>query len=53
MSKERDDAVRNAGLILVRRAGFLLSGLLFAALVPRLMRPHGYGRYALLFAIAM
>ncbi len=44
-------ALRNAGLLLAQRGGLVAAGLLFAALVPRLMGPELYGRYALLSSL--
>lgn len=45
--------VRNAGQLLVQRAIYVAAGLLFAALVPRLMGPELYGRYALATSLSM
>ncbi|HTY77429.1 MAG TPA: lipopolysaccharide biosynthesis protein [Candidatus Bathyarchaeia archaeon] len=50
-----DDAgatVRNAALVLVQRGVQAAGGLCFAALVPRLMGPEAYGRYALVVSVA-
>ncbi len=44
-------ALRNAGLLLAQRGGLVAAGFLFAALVPRLMGPELYGRYALLSSL--
>jgi O-antigen/teichoic acid export membrane protein len=46
-------ALRNAGLLLLQRGGLLIAGLIFAAVVPRLMGPGLYGRYALLSALGV
>jgi O-antigen/teichoic acid export membrane protein len=46
-------AVRNAGLLLAQRGLHVSSGFLFAALVPRLMGPDLYGRYALVTSLAI
>ena len=43
---------RSALLLLVYRGAAILGGLLFAAVVPRLMGPATYGRYALLTSLA-
>jgi O-antigen/teichoic acid export membrane protein len=50
-----DDAattVRNATLVLVQRGAQTVGGFCFAALVPRLMGPEAYGRYALVVSVA-
>lgn len=44
---------RSALLLLVYRAAAILGGLLFAAVVPRLMGPATYGRYALMTSLAV
>ncbi len=44
-------ALRNAGLLLAQRGGLVAAGFLFAALVPRLMGPEIYGRYALVLSL--
>lgn len=46
-------ALRNAGLLLVQRAGLVVAGLGFAAVIPRLLGPDVYGRYALVAALAV
>lgn len=46
-------ALRNAGLLLVQRAGLVVAGLGFAAVIPRLLGPDIYGRYALVAALAV
>ena len=46
-------ALRNAGLLLVQRAGLVVAGLGFAAVIPRLLGPEVYGRYALVAALAV
>lgn len=46
-------ALRNAGLLLVQRAGLVVAGLGFAAIIPRLLGPDVYGRYALVAALAV
>jgi O-antigen/teichoic acid export membrane protein len=43
---------RNAGLILVQRGAVMVAGVLFAAVVPRMMGPPVYGQYALLASLA-
>lgn len=53
MQRPGQVALRNAGLLLLQRGGLLIAGLGFAAVVPRLMGPALYGRYALLSALAM
>lgn len=51
MVKQEQIAVRNAGLLLAQRGSHILTGLLFAFLVPRLMGPETFGRYALITSI--
>lgn len=43
---------RNAALILVQRGAVMVAGVLFAAVVPRMMGPPTYGQYALLASLA-
>ncbi|MCI0487455.1 MAG: oligosaccharide flippase family protein [Blastocatellia bacterium] len=45
-------AVRNAGWLALQRGIHIIGALLFAVLVPRLMGPETYGRYALITSIA-
>ena len=52
MTPEARITVRNAGWLLLQRGLLILSGLLFAVVVPRLMGPENYGRFALLSALA-
>ena len=44
--------IRNAGFLLTQRGFHILGSLLFAVLVPRLMGPHDYGRYALITSLS-
>lgn len=53
MIAETQVTVRNAGLLLVQRGAQVASGILFAMLVPRLMGPATYGRYALVASLSM
>jgi O-antigen/teichoic acid export membrane protein len=46
------ETVRNAALMLVQRGAQTVGGLCFAVLVPRLMGPEPYGRYALATSVA-
>ena len=46
------ETVRNAALMLVQRGAQTAGGLCFALLVPRLMGPESYGRYALATSVA-
>jgi O-antigen/teichoic acid export membrane protein len=46
------ETVRNAALMLVQRGAQTVGGLCFALLVPRLMGPESYGRYALATSVA-
>lgn len=52
MTVDTRQTFQGAGLIVLQRAGHLLGALLFAALVPRLMGPDLFGRYALLGSLA-
>ena len=45
-------ALRNAGFLLVQRGSLVVSGVLFATIVPRLMGPELYGRLTLLLSLA-
>jgi hypothetical protein len=40
--------VRNAGFLVLQRGFHVLVGLLFAILIPRVMGPAAFGRFALL-----
>jgi len=46
-------SVRHAGLLMAQQALHVLAAGLFAVLVPRLMGPTMFGRYALLTSVAM
>ena len=50
---EAQATVRNAGLLLVQQGVNVVGGLLFAAVVPRLMGPDIYGRYTLISSLAL
>ena len=52
MSLDARATARNAALILIQRGLLVAGGLLFAAVVPRMMGPEVYGQYALLIALA-
>ena len=52
MKDNARDTVRNASLILLQRGAQTVGGLGFALLVPRLMGPEQYGRYALATSVA-
>ncbi len=52
MINEAQTVLRNVGLLIAQRGIFALSSFLFAILVPRMMGPGNYGRYALLFSLA-
>ena len=47
------DAVHNAGRLFVMRGLHAAGAVLFAAVVPRLMGPEGYGQVALLVSLSM
>ncbi len=51
MERSGRAAVRNAGLLVIQRAGLVAAGLVFAAVIPRLLGPEVYGRYALVAAL--
>jgi O-antigen/teichoic acid export membrane protein len=53
MIAESQIAVRNAGLLIAQRGSHILTGLLFAIVVPRLMGPDIYGRYGLITSITI
>jgi len=52
MKDDARDTVRNASLVLLQRGAQTVGGLGFALLVPRLMGPEQYGRYALVTSVA-
>ena len=45
--------LRNAGLLMAQRAFHVVGATLFAVIVPRLMGPIQFGRYALLMSVSM
>ena len=51
MIDEARITVRNAGFLLAQRGFHIVAGLLFAVLVPRMMGPGNYGRYALITSL--
>jgi O-antigen/teichoic acid export membrane protein len=53
MSTREQSAVRNVGVLLALRGFQVAGGLVFAAVVPRLMGPKGYGQVSLLVALSM
>ncbi|MBU0678010.1 MAG: oligosaccharide flippase family protein [Verrucomicrobia bacterium] len=53
MKNEQNSMVRHTSLIALQRVGLVASGLLFAVIVPRLMGADTYGRFALMFSIAI
>ena len=52
MIHEAQITIRNVGFLLVQRGFHILGSLLFAVLVPRLMGPNDYGRYALITSLS-
>jgi O-antigen/teichoic acid export membrane protein len=44
---------RNAGWLVLQRGVHVVTAMLFGLLVPRLMGPEGFGRFALLTSVAM
>lgn len=53
MVTEIRDTIRNAGLLMAQRGVHVLGAALFAVLIPRLMGPEIFGRYALLTSVSM
>ncbi len=51
MIDEARITVRNASFLLAQRGFHIVAGLLFAVLVPRMMGPGNYGRYALITSL--
>ena len=51
MIDEARIAVRNAGFLLAQRGFHIAASFLFAVLVPRMMGPSDYGRYALVTSL--
>jgi O-antigen/teichoic acid export membrane protein len=49
---ETQSALRNAGFLVIQRGGLLAAGVLFAVMVPRLMGPAAYGRFALVYSLS-
>lgn len=52
MKDDAQNTLRNASLVLLQRGAQTVGGLGFALLVPRLMGPEEYGRYALATSVA-
>lgn len=52
MTVDTRQTIQGAGLLVLQRVGHILGALLFALLVPRLMGPDIFGRYALLGSLA-
>jgi O-antigen/teichoic acid export membrane protein len=52
MTNGTRNTVRNAVLVLVQRGAQLVGGVCFALVIPRLMGPEHYGRYALATSVA-
>ncbi len=53
MIAEAQTTIRNVSLLLAQRGLLVAGNLIFAALVPRLMGPGNYGRYALVTSLAI
>jgi O-antigen/teichoic acid export membrane protein len=51
MIEEARITVRNAGFLLAQRGLHIVAAFLFAVLVPRMMGPGNYGRYALITSL--
>src|SRR5438034_1427762 len=52
MTNGTRNTLRNAALVLVQRGAQLVGGVCFALVIPRLMGPEHYGRYALATSVA-
>ncbi len=52
MIDEAKVTIRNVGLLLAQRSLYVAGGFLFAVMVPRLMGPDSYGRYALISSLS-
>lgn len=53
MLAETRTSVRNAGWLFLQHGGQIVSGVLFALLVPRAMGAQGWGQYALLSSLSL
>jgi O-antigen/teichoic acid export membrane protein len=51
MINEAQITIRNAGFLLAQRGFHIVASFLFAVLVPRMMGPGNYGRYALVTSL--
>jgi len=51
MINEAQITIRNVGFLLAQRGLHIIGGFFFAVLVPRLMGPNDYGRYALVTSL--
>jgi len=51
MIDEARTTIRNAGFLLAQRGFHIVASFLFAVLVPRMMGPGNYGRYALVTSL--
>jgi O-antigen/teichoic acid export membrane protein len=51
MIDEAQITIRNAGFLMAQRSFHIVGSFLFAALVPRMMGPGNYGRYALVTSL--
>jgi O-antigen/teichoic acid export membrane protein len=53
MNADGRDTTRNAAFVLLQRVVQLVAGILFLGLVPSVMGPENYGRYALVSSLAI
>jgi O-antigen/teichoic acid export membrane protein len=53
MRLEAQSAVRNSGILIVQQGAEAVIGLLVALVIPRLMGPEVYGKYALITSISL
>lgn len=51
--RETKIAVRNAGWLMAQRGLHVVAGVLFAVVLPRLMGPETFGRYALMTSVSL
>jgi len=53
MREHHAKAIRHAAWLMVQRASLFASGILYAAIVPRMMGPETYGRYAVMMSLSV
>ena len=47
------DLLRGIGILFFQRGGHILNALIFALIVPRMMRPGEFGKYVLITSVAL